>query len=380
MAAPGIEEMARPGAGHQAETGPENQSVPGAGHGEAGGSYREPGAGYRETAAEHLEAGAEHRDIGTGLRPLPDIRGQGARNLIGYGAHPPEPGWPGGARLALQFVLNVEKGAESSILNGDDRSEAYLHELPGRPARLGERDLSVEGMYEYGARAGCWRLLELFSERCLPLTAFAVGRALELNPELARALAAAGHEVAGHGYRWLDYREIPEEEERRHLRLTIEVIADLCGRRPLGWYTGRVSHHSRRLLREEGGFLYSSDAYNDDLPYWLPAEGDLPPHLVIPYTLVNNDARYLLPHGLACGDDFFHLLKDAFDQLWQEGERHPKLMSVGLHGRISGHPARARALARFLDYAQGQEGVWICRREEIARHWRVAHPAPLAEP
>jgi len=294
------------------------------------------------------------------------------RDLLGYGGSPPHPRWPGEARVAVQFVLNVEEGAESSILHGDDRSEAYLHELPGRPARTGERDLSVEGMYEYGSRAGIWRILELFRDRSLPLTAFAVGRALELNPEIARALRSAGHEVAGHAYRWLDYRDIPEEEERRHIGLTVDIIERLCGQRPVGWYTGRVSHNTRRLLREAGGFLYDSDAYNDDLPYWLAGP---PPHLVIPYTLVNNDARYLLPNAVACGDHFFSLLKDAFDQLWQEGARCPKMMSVGLHGRISGHPARALALARFLDYVQNRERVWICRRAEIARHWMTEHPA-----
>ena len=294
------------------------------------------------------------------------------RDLVGYGGRPPHPRWPRNARVAVQFVLNIEEGAESSVLNGDRRSEAWLHELPGRPPRTGERDLSVEGMYEYGSRAGVWRILELFGARQLPLTAFAVGQALERNPEIARALRDAGHEVAGHGYRWLDYRAIPEDEERRHIRRTIEIIEGLCGRRPVGWYTGRVSHNTRRLLREEGGFLYDSDAYNDDLPYWLPGS---PTHLVIPYTLVNNDARYLLPNGLASGDDFLRLLMDAFDLLWQEGNRCPKMMSVGLHGRISGHPARAMALARFLDHVQGRDGVWICRREEIARHWMAEHPA-----
>jgi allantoinase len=295
-----------------------------------------------------------------------------ARDLVGYGGHPPHPRWPGGARVAVQFVLNIEEGAERSVLNGDTGSEEYLHELPGRPPRVGERDLSVEGMYEYGSRAGVWRILELFAARTLPLTAFAVGRALELNPEIGHALSAAGHEVAGHGYRWLDYRDIAEDEERRHIRLTIEVIERICGKRPAGWYTGRVSRNTRRLLREEVGLLYSSDAYNDDLPYWLAGS---PPHLIIPYTLVNNDARYLLPTGFSSGEDFYRLLKDAFDLLWQEGALHPKMMSVGLHGRISGHPARAMALARFLDYVRGHEAVWICRREEIARHWMAEHPA-----
>lgn len=294
------------------------------------------------------------------------------RDVIGYGGRPPHPHWPGEARVAVQFVLNIEEGAERSILNGDERSESYLHELPGRPFRIGERDLSVESMYEYGSRAGVWRILELFRTRSLPLTAFAVGQALELNPAIGRALSADGHEVAGHGYRWLDYHGMPEEEERRHIRLTIEVIERICGQRPVGWYTGRVSENTRRLLREEGGFLYSSDAYNDDLPYWLAGS---PPHLIIPYTLVNNDARYLLPTGFSSGKDWLHLLKDAFDLLWQEGAHQPKMMSVGLHGRISGHPARAMALARFLDYVQGHDSVWICRREEIARHWISQHPA-----
>jgi peptidoglycan/xylan/chitin deacetylase (PgdA/CDA1 family) len=267
-------------------------------------------------------------------------------------------------------VLNIEAGAESCVLNGDARSEAYLHELPGRPPREGERDLSVEGMYEYGARAGVWRILEMFNARGLPLTAFAVGRALELNPQVGHALAAAGHEVAGHGYRWLDYRDFSEGEERRHIRLTVEVIERICGKRPVGWYTGRTSRNTRRLVREEGGFLYSSDAYNDDLPYWIAGS---PAHLVIPYTLVNNDVRYLLPNGFSSGEDFFRLLRDAFDLLWQEGAQCPKMMSVGLHARISGHPGRAAALARFLDYVKGHDSVWVCRREEIARHWMAEY-------
>nr|VFJ63729.1 MAG: putative urate catabolism protein [Candidatus Kentron sp. FW]VFJ67797.1 MAG: putative urate catabolism protein [Candidatus Kentron sp. FW] len=294
------------------------------------------------------------------------------RDLVGYGGHPPHPRWPNGARIAVQFVLNIEEGAELCILDGDEHSESYLHELPGRPPRVGERDLSIEGMYEYGSRVGVWRILELFRARGLPLTAFVVGKALERNPEIGRALGTAGHEVAGHGYRWIDYRHIPEDEERRHIRLTMGIIEQICGKRPVGWYTGRVSRNTRRLVREEGGFLYTADAYNDDLPYWLAGP---PPQLVIPYTLVNNDMRYLLPNGFSSGEDFFHLLKDAFDLLWWEGARHPKMMSVGLHARISGHPARALALARFLDYVQRRDSVWVCRREEIARHWMREHPA-----
>ena len=292
------------------------------------------------------------------------------RDLAGYGAKPPQPEWPGAARVAVQFVLNIEEGAESCILNGDAQSEAYLHELPGRPARQNERDLSVESMYEYGSRAGIWRLLALFRSRGLPLTAFAAGRALELNPQIGEALTSDGHEIAGHGYRWLDYRTIAEAEERDHINRTIDIIERTCGRRPVGWYTGRTSPNTRRLVQEEGGFLYSSDAYNDDLPYRHGGSS----LLVIPYTLVNNDARYLLPNGFATGENFFHLLRDGFDQLWLEGEESPKMMSVGLHSRISGQPARARALARFLDYVTARDAVWICRREEIARHWAVACP------
>ncbi len=294
------------------------------------------------------------------------------RNFAGYGGNPPHPHWPGDARIAVQFVLNIEEGAESCVLNGDAQSEAYLHELPGRPARVGERDLSVESMYEYGSRAGVWRILELFKARELPLTAFVVGQALELNSAVGHALRDAGHEIAGHGYRWIDYNHMAEDEELRHIQRTIEVIERICGKRPLGWYTGRVSPNTRRLLRDACGFLYDSDAYNDDLPYWLPGA---PPHLIIPYTLVNNDARYLLPNGFATGEDFYHHLKDAFDLLWQEGKHHPKMMSIGLHARISGHPARATALARFLDYVQDHDAVWVCRREEIARHWVAVHPA-----
>jgi putative urate catabolism protein len=294
------------------------------------------------------------------------------RDLVGYGGQPPHAQWPGGARVAVQFVLNVEEGGERSVLEGDDRSEEYLHELPGRPVRRNERDRSVEGMYEYGARAGVWRILELFRTREIPLTAFAVGRALELNPKVGRALHEGRHEVAGHGWRWIDYREVPEDEERKHIRRTVETIERICGRRPVGWYTGRVSANTRRLIREEGGFLYSSDAYNDDLPYWLDGS---PPHLVIPYTLVNNDARYLLSDGFSSGADFLQLLEDAFDTLWREGGDAPKLMTVGLHGRISGHPARAMALSRFLDYVQAHDRVWVCTREEVARHWMAEHPA-----
>ena len=294
------------------------------------------------------------------------------RDLSGYAGTPPHPHWPDDARVAVQFVLNVEEGAESCVLNGDASSEAYLHELPGRPARQGARDWSVESLYEYGARAGAWRLLELFGSRDVPLTAFATGQALEMNPELGAALHAGGHEIAGHGYRWIDYRDVPEDEERRHIRRTRDIIEGICGEQPCGWYTGRVSDNTRRLLQEEGGLLYNSDAYNDDLPYWLDGPEPL---LIIPYTLVNNDVSYLQPNGVGHGEAFYQLLKGAFDMLWEEGARHPKLMSIGMHGRISGHPARAIAVARFLDYVQSRESVWLCRRADVARHWAALHPA-----
>lgn len=293
------------------------------------------------------------------------------RDLAGYGRNPPHPRWPGNARIAVQFVLNVEEGAESTILNDDAQSETYLHELPGRPVRTGERDFSVESMYEYGSRSGVWRLIDLFAKRDVPLTAFVVGRTLELTPDIGHALREAGHEIAGHGYRWLDYRNIPEATEREHIGRTFDVIESVCGTRPVGWYTGRVSQNTRRLAREQTGLLYDSDAYNDDLPYWL---SDGPAHLVIPYTLVTNDVRYLLPNGCTCADGFYQLLQDTFDCLWREGAMRPKMMSVGLHGRISGHPGRMVAISRFIDYVKKRDQVWICRRAEIARHWYSEHP------
>ncbi len=294
------------------------------------------------------------------------------RDLLGYGRHPPHPQWPGGARVALQFVLNVEEGGERTVLNGDAGSETYLGEIPGAAQVLGQRSSSMESLFDYGARAGFWRVLRLFEERRLPLTAFVVGRALELNPEAGRALAEGGHEVAGHAYRWIDYRSVPEAVEREHIRRTVAAIAEATGSRPAGWYTGRVSPNTRRLLVEEGGFLYDSDAYSDDLPFWVRV-GERP-HLVIPYTLVNNDLRFVVAPGFASGEDFFQGLRGGLDLLWDEGERAPRMMSVGLHGRFSGHPSRAAGLARFLDYVAAKDRVWICRRRDIADHWRAVHP------
>ena len=293
------------------------------------------------------------------------------RNLAGYGRTPPDPQWPGGARLALQFVLNVEEGAERTVLNGDSVSESYLPEIAGATRVAGERNYSTESLYDFGARVGFWRLLRLFEQRALPLTAFACGRGLELNPEAGTALAALGHEIAGHGYRWIDYRDVDEQTERAHIESTIGIIERTTGKRPVGWYTGRVSANTRRLLTEIGGFLYDSDAYDDELPYWL---GEQRPHLVIPYTLVNNDIRYVVTPGCATAADFFGLLRDAFDLMWAEGQERPRMMSVGLHSRISGHPARAAAISRFLDHVLDRDGVWICRRSDIADHWARRFP------
>ncbi len=296
------------------------------------------------------------------------------RNLQGYGRYPPDPQWPGGARVALQFVLNVEEGAERTILNGDCGSENYLPEIPGTGQVLGLRNYSAESLYDFGARVGFWRLLRLFEERRLPLTAFAAGRALELNPEAGAALAALGHEVAGHGYRWIDYRHVDEQTERAHIELTCRIIEETANQRPVGWYTGRVSPNTRRLLAEAGGLLYDSDAYDDELPYWLVEDGRS--HLVVPYSLVTNDIRYVVAPGCPTAAEFFGLLRDAFDLSWTEGQDIPRMMSVGLHSRFSGHPARAAAVARFLDYVADREGVWICRRRDIADHWVRRFPRP----
>jgi allantoinase len=294
------------------------------------------------------------------------------RDLVGYGAHPPNPNWPNGARVALSIVLNYEEGGEASVLHGDSASETYLHEVPGLAPLRGERNLGVESVYEYGARAGFWRILRLFRERDLTLTVYAVGMALERNPEAGRAMVEAGFEVASHGWRWIDYQHVAEDEERAHLKLAIAAIERVTGSRPVGWYTGRASPRTRRLVVEEGGFLYDSDSYADDLPYWLEVGGR--PHLVIPYTLDNNDMKFALDNGFNQGEDFFGYLRDAFDVLYEEGARQPKMMSVGLHCRLVGRPGRAAALTRFLDYARSHDHVWITTRAAIARHWRQQHP------
>jgi putative urate catabolism protein len=292
-----------------------------------------------------------------------------ARDLVGYGATPPDPHWPGGARVALSFVLNYEEGGENTPLEGDPASEAFLHEVVGAPATVGRRNLNTESMFEYGSRVGFWRVHRLFTAHGLPLTVYAVGQALQRNPEAARAMIDAGWEVASHGWRWIDYLEMPVEEEREHMRRAVEAIEDACGVRPVGWYTGRVSDHTRRLVVEDGGFLYDSDSYADELPYWVEVEGRR--HLVIPYTLDANDFKFLLPNGFVTADDFTTYLVDALELLRTEGGR---MLSVGLHCRIIGRPGRAGALDRFLAYVRACDDVWVTTRAEIARHWHATHP------
>ena len=295
------------------------------------------------------------------------------RDLVGYGPEVPPVNWPGGARLALQFVLNYEEGGENCILHGDSTSEAFLSEIVGAQAWPGQRHMSMESIYEYGSRVGVWRLLDLFERKSVPITLFGVAMALERNPQVAEAVMKAGHEICSHGYRWIDYRDVPDEIEREHLHKAIEIIQRLTGERPLGWYTGRTSENTRRLVVEEGGFLYDADDYNDDLPFWIQVQGA--DHLVVPYTLDANDMRFATPQGFNSGEQFLGYLRDAFDTLYEEGARTPRMMSVGLHCRLAGRPGRIRAVEQFIDHALGHEGVWFCRRIDIARHWCTHHPA-----
>ena len=294
------------------------------------------------------------------------------RDLIGYGPNPPQARWPGGARIALQFVLNYEEGGENAILHGDAASETFLSEIIGALPFEGARHMSMESLFEYGSRAGVWRLFRLFEGRKLPLTLFAVGMALARNPDVAKHAVAAGHEIAGHGWRWINYHGVNEDTEREHLRLCVDTITKLTGQPLLGWYTGRTSEATRRLVVEHGGFLYDADSYSDDLPYWEVVSGK--PHLVVPYTLDTNDMRFTAMQGFNSGDQFYTYLKDAFDVLYAEGETAPKMLSIGLHCRIAGRPARLASLARFLDHVQKHDKVWICRRIDIAKHWIEHHP------
>ena len=298
------------------------------------------------------------------------------RDLKGYGRRPPHADWPGGARIAVQFVLNYEEGGENSVLHGDAGSEQFLSELFAPPA-YPDRHLSIEGVYEYGSRVGVWRLLREFEKRGLPLTVFGVGMALARCPEVTAAFKELGHEIACHGWRWINYQNVDEATERAHMVRGMELIQSLTGERPLGWYTGRDSPNTRRLVADYGGFEYDSDYYGDDLPFWLQVEksdGTFAPQLVVPYTLDTNDMRFALPQGFSQGDDFFTYLRDSFDVLYAEGDEQPSMLSIGMHCRLLGRPGRMRALQRFLDHIEKYDRVWVTRRIDIARHWKKAHP------
>ena len=298
------------------------------------------------------------------------------RDLIGYGRHPVLAHWPGGARLAVQFVLNYEEGGENAVLHGDAGSEQFLSEIIGAPA-YAARHMSMESIYEYGSRAGGWRILREFERRGLPLTVFGVAMALERNPEFARACVELGHEIASHGWRWINYQEIAPEVEAEHMRICMEIIERVAGQRPLGWYTGRDSPATRRLVAEYGGFLYDADHYGDDLPFWTEVafqDGSRAPHLIVPYTLDTNDMRFATPQGFNTAEQFFGYLRDAFDVLYEEGAETPKMMSIGMHCRLLGRPGRFKALQLFLDHLAKHDRVWVTRRVDIARHWREHHP------
>lgn len=295
------------------------------------------------------------------------------RDLIGYADTPPHPHWPGGARLALNFVLNYEEGSEPSVQDGEGFSERAITESPGPDPDMKGRDLAAEGQFAYGSRVGFWRIQRLFAERGLPMTVFGCALALERNPRAAAAIVQAGHDLCCHGWRWIKHYALDEATEREHIRMAIESLKQTLGSRPLGWYCRYgPSVNTRRLIVEEGGFLYDSDAYDDELPYWVTVQGK--PHLVVPYSLTNNDTRFAAGQ-IGTGAEFFAFLKDAFDMLMREGATQPKMMSVGMHQRLLGHPARAAGLERFLDYVAAQEGVWVTRRLEIAQHWMKVHPA-----
>ena len=289
--------------------------------------------------------------------------------MLGYGKDPIHPKWPNKARIAVQFVLNYEEGAENSILHGDNASEAFLSEIVGAKAYEGVRHMSMESIYEYGSRAGVWRILNLFKEFDVPVTIFAVALAIARNRELADYLVEQNYDICAHGFRWIDYQFVDEKIEREHIKDCISVLTEYLGKRPEGWYTGRNSPNTRRLIVEEGGFLYDSDTYDDDLPYWSNEFGAEKKHLIIPYTLDVNDMRFASPQGFNSGDQFFNYLKDTFDALYLEGEVSPKMMSVGMHARILGRPGRIMAMRRFLEYVKTFDNVWLCSRREIADHW-----------
>jgi len=294
------------------------------------------------------------------------------RDLQGFADAPPQANWPGGAKLAVQFVINYEEGAERCLLHGDTESESFLSDIVGTKPYAGMRNMNMESLYDYGARAGFWRLHRMFTQRGIPVTVFGVTMAMQRNPEAVKAMLEADWEIACHGYRWLDYQFIDEAVERDHLQQAIALHAQVTGARPEGWYLGRTSPNTHRLVAQENGFTYNSDTYADDLPYWNQQYDN--PQLMIPYTLDVNDMRFATPQGFNSGTQFYDYLKDSFDLLREEGASTPKMMSVGLHCRLVGRPGRAASLQRFLDYVGAFEDVWCCRRIDIARHWRAEHP------
>ena len=294
------------------------------------------------------------------------------RDLIGYNAQPPHAHWPDDARIAIQFVLNYEEGGENCVLHGDPASEMFLSEIIGAQPFQNARHMSMESIYEYGSRAGVWRILDLFRARKIPITLFAVAMAMQRHPQVIEQALKDGHEIASHGYRWINYHGMNVEEERAHMEKAIAIHSDICGARPLGWYTGRTSAHTRDLVADEGGFIYDADDYSDDLPFW--SKQVTTPHLVVPYTLDTNDMRFATAQGFHTGDQFASYLIDAFDTLYAEGATSPKMMSVGLHCRLIGRPARFAGLVKFIDHVQKHEKVWMARRLDIAKHWIKTHP------
>jgi allantoinase len=293
------------------------------------------------------------------------------RDLAGYAGAPPDVQWPGNARVAVQFVLNIEEGGENCVLHGDAASEAFLSEIIGAQPFENARHMSMESIYEYGSRAGVWRILDLFRAHGLPLTVFAVAMAAERAPQIIERALADGHEIASHGLRWINYHGMPEAEERAQMRDAMAILTRICGTRPVGWYTGRTSENTRRLVAEYGGFLYDADDYSDDLPFWSRVQ---PGQLIVPYTLDTNDMRFATAQGFNTGEQFFTYLRDAFDTLYEEGAERPRMMSIGMHARLLGRPGRIGALKRFLAHVTAHDKVWVARRDDIARHWREHHP------
>ena len=293
------------------------------------------------------------------------------RDLAGYGSNPPDPRWPGGARIAVQFVVNFEEGGENNVLHGDEASEAFLTDVLGAQPWRGLRHMNVESMFEYGSRAGFWRLWRIFTAQSIPATVFGVATALQRNPQIVAAMREAGWDIASHGLKWIDYRDFSQEQENAHMREAIRIHTESTGSRPLGWYTGRTSAHTLQLVLDDGGFLYSSDSYADDLPYWV--RGAKGPHLIIPYSLDANDMRFINPQGFENAESFFSYLRDTFDLLYAEGATAPKMMSIGLHCRLAGRPGRAAGLVRFIEHIKKFDRVWTPTRLAIARHWHSEH-------